>query len=343
MNVIPSFRPCACLIRRAFAAALALLVGQAVTGFAQTVLIDFGDENTYRSLSVLAADSNGNYWNSIQPGLLIENLVDLDDVPTTIDIGWDTPVGFDSYNGPAGATGPADVKADLRAFDLPFTDIDPVALGNLGGALEGAFDYITGPGPEDPDKRVRFQIQNLNPSQTYDLTFFGSHSYSDDALTEFTIYSDSTYTTQVASVSLEVRDPTEFWLHNRDAVATLTGLTPQTDNILYVQFVGAFGNLGYLNAMQIASLAAPGIDGDYNDDGEVDAADYVVWRKVQGTTTVLPNDPDGGTIDNRQYATWRENFGAGGSGSGGSSAVPEPGALMLALVAIGLFSFDRRR
>ena len=36
---------------------------------------------------------------------------------------------------------------------------------------------------------------------------------------------------------------------------------------------------GYLNDMQIEAAATPVLDGDYNDDGEVDAADYVVWRK----------------------------------------------------------------
>ena len=35
--------------------------------------------------------------------------------------------------------------------------------------------------------------------------------------------------------------------------------------------------------------------GDYNDDGAVNAADYVVWRKTDGT-------PEG-------YNTWRANFG----------------------------------
>ena len=33
--------------------------------------------------------------------------------------------------------------------------------------------------------------------------------------------------------------------------------------------------------------------GDYNDDGTVNAADYVVWRKNEGTMNVLPNDAIG--------------------------------------------------
>ena len=34
----------------------------------------------------------------------------------------------------------------------------------------------------------------------------------------------------------------------------------------------------------------PGVHGDYNDDDVVDAADYVMWRKLNGTSTVMPND-----------------------------------------------------
>jgi hypothetical protein len=329
MNVIRIVVRLACLV-----SVFALLVGQAISCFAQTVLIDFGNDTTYRSLSVLNPDSNGNYWNSIQPGLLIENLVDLDNTATAIDIGWDTPVGFDSFNGPAGATGPGDDKQALRDDNLPFTDIDPIALGNLGGALEGPFDFITGGGPEIPDKRVRLQIQGLNPAQTYTLTFFGSHSFSDDPVTDYTVYSDNTYTTSVAMTSLEVQDPAMFWLHNRDKVATIENLSPQADNILYVEFVGAFGNLGYLNALQIEASAAPQLDGDYNSDGKVDAADYVMWRRDPASF----GGPAG-------YTTWRENFGAtGGAGGRAFAVVPEPSSIALAVfTVITSIATSRRR
>jgi hypothetical protein len=84
-------------------------------------------------------------------------------------------------------------------------------------------------------------------------------------------------------------------------------------------------------------VVTAGVDGDYNDDGTVDAADYVVWRKNQGTTTPLPNDPHGGTIGTLQYDTWRANFGSmagSGSGSGaGPSGAPEPACWIMALFA----------
>jgi hypothetical protein len=93
------------------------------------------------------------------------------------------------------------------------------------------------------------------------------------------------------------------------------------------------------------STAFVPLSGDYNGDGAVDAADYVVWRANVGTTNTLPGDPIGGMIGPQQYDQWRANFGnsAPGSGSGAPVAVPEPGAavLMLAMAAWTCCS-DRR-
>jgi hypothetical protein len=76
--------------------------------------------------------------------------------------------------------------------------------------------------------------------------------------------------------------------------------------------------------------------GDYNHNGIVDAADYVVWRANQGTNNVLPNDPIGGTIGAAQYNQWRANFGpTAGSGAGAivNAAVPEPATFVLLMFA----------
>ncbi len=94
----------------------------------------------------------------------------------------------------------------------------------------------------------------------------------------------------------------------------------------------------------------PGVDGDYNGDGTVNAADYVMWRKFNGTNTTLPNDPNGPPIDGDQYNIWRANFGrsAGSGGLAGDSSsrggVPEPaGVLMLLGLAPAMLLRPRRR
>jgi hypothetical protein len=83
-----------------------------------------------------------------------------------------------------------------------------------------------------------------------------------------------------------------------------------------------------------ASLAEP-LTGDYNDNGTVDAADYVVWRDNEGTTNTLPNDDIGGTIGAAHYAQWQANFGNSAVGDElGGAAVPEPATALLVVLSL---------
>jgi hypothetical protein len=74
-----------------------------------------------------------------------------------------------------------------------------------------------------------------------------------------------------------------------------------------------------------------GIPGDFNQNGVVDAPDYVLWRKLLGTT-YTPAD----------YNDWRSHFGQTnlpgvGSGAGtvaSQAAVPEPSSILLGLMAL---------
>jgi hypothetical protein len=97
------------------------------------------------------------------------------------------------------------------------------------------------------------------------------------------------------------------------------------------------------------SATSAGVLGDFNNNGTVDTADYVMWRNAAGTFTVLRNDPIGGQIGQAQYNLWRANFGNSAAGGAGAvlAAVPEPGCvclLMTALAAIaGSSSIARRR
>jgi autotransporter-associated beta strand protein len=66
------------------------------------------------------------------------------------------------------------------------------------------------------------------------------------------------------------------------------------------------------------------LPGDFNNDGKVDGADYVVWRK--NPSAFLP----------ATYDTWRSNFGnPPGAGAGlDGGAVPEPAALAIAVAML---------
>ncbi len=117
------------------------------------------------------------------------------------------------------------------------------------------------------------------------------------------------------------------WPHDG---ATPRTLAPANFNTFF-SVTGMPGMDNYILTSLIEGLPDPGLDGDFNGDGKVDAADYVVWRKN----------------DNSQagYDLWRTNFGrTSGSGSGlGAAGVPEPSSLLLVLAACGLAAACARR
>jgi hypothetical protein len=56
----------------------------------------------------------------------------------------------------------------------------------------------------------------------------------------------------------------------------------------------------------------PALLGDYNMDGRVNAADYVLWRNTEGDTVAPYGGADGngnGMIDAGDYQVWRDNYG----------------------------------
>jgi hypothetical protein len=74
----------------------------------------------------------------------------------------------------------------------------------------------------------------------------------------------------------------------------------------------------------IGSNAPVDLLGDYNQNGTVDAADYVRWR-------------DANINGSQGYADWRANFGRTRAGGATVSSVPEPSCLAF-LIIYGLLS-----
>ncbi|TWT87305.1 hypothetical protein Mal64_28430 [Pseudobythopirellula maris] len=89
------------------------------------------------------------------------------------------------------------------------------------------------------------------------------------------------------------------------------------------------------------SLAVVGVEGDYNGNGVVDAADFTVWRdSLNQTGEGLAADGDGdGAVDQNDYAVWVANFGQSASALAEAASVPEPAALVL--LACGLAALRR--
>ena len=102
-----------------------------------------------------------------------------------------------------------------------------------------------------------------------------------------------------------------------------------------------FAKVTYTNF--VFGTGIPAVEGDYNNNGVVDAADYVLWRNGGP----LQNDPTPGVQDPEDYTFWRSRFGADtpiGPGLSAGSAVPEPTTSLLGLVALaGAVGLLRRR
>jgi hypothetical protein len=73
-------------------------------------------------------------------------------------------------------------------------------------------------------------------------------------------------------------------------------------------------------------------DADYNNDGTVDAADYVAWRKSPAS---FGGDPAG-------YDAWKQQFGQPSPGAGGGGAVPEPASMTMLAIGLAALCFRRR-
>ncbi len=116
------------------------------------------------------------------------------------------------------------------------------------------------------------------------------------------------------------------------------GLIPHF-NLLAEQLNAAFA-AGAPSPWSLDHLEVVDLVGDFNHNGTIDAADYVVWRKGAG---VAPSPVN--------YRRWENNFGAAcaassGGNTGGVSGtqtnVPEPGTAVLALVVtLWIVSYKR--
>jgi len=88
-------------------------------------------------------------------------------------------------------------------------------------------------------------------------------------------------------------------------------------------------------SLLLTSTTSTGGDADFDQDGDVDGADFLIWQRNFGTgTTLAQGDADNsGGVDDADLAIWETQFAAGAGQQPNLHTVPEPSSLMLTLLA----------
>jgi autotransporter-associated beta strand protein len=184
-------------------------------------------------------------------------------------------------------------------------------------------------------------VSHVSKVGTGTLTLSGLNTYTGDTtVQEGTLRITNSYLADMADVLIADGATLNLDFTGDDVIDSLyLNGVPQTPGLYGMGAMGAsfFAGAGRL---QVTTLGAElGIVGDYNSNGVVDAADYVVWRDSVGAAGLSNRDPIiMGAVGQADYDAWQANFGlslAAGSAAGiANNAVPEPAGWILAVVAV---------
>ncbi|MEM6654723.1 MAG: hypothetical protein AAF596_02880 [Planctomycetota bacterium] len=138
-------------------------------------------------------------------------------------------------------------------------------------------------------------------------------------------------------------------VQNGDDIYTVRVEAPLGDSLTSLSFdqpgFGTFGldllvNGTLIGEGEFAASSIGPAPGDYNTDGLVDAADYVVWRDAVGSGFTGADGLGDDTVDDLDYQVW---FGGFETAAAAVSAVvvPEPEATAIMLVGFGVTLWHR--
>ena len=293
----------------------------------------YGEPGAARLYELLVGNSSGGYGTTYKYGQLVTSVSQL----TPGDV-----IGYDWDGSGGGSMSGIDHTVVYIGNNL----VDCHATSHLGvnwtlgGANNYFFIHITLPDsivptkPSNVSPAANTSVSNLTPRLT-------ANAFSDGAIGS----------TQVAAEWELFKGSTLVYDTGTDTT-DLLGLTVPAGKLsvgtAYTWKVRYEDNYGDWSSYSTATSFATILPGDYNNNGVVDSADYVMWRANQGTNHALPNDAIGGTIGSAQLDQWRTHFGqTAGSGSGAlvsGGAVPEPATLSLViLAAVGAWTRQRQR
>lgn len=317
--------------------------GDAANGFASGAFMFHsyhGYDNQLQTVSITNGarfENQGQVWYGISGDMINEETKPGIRVVTTINGGHMDMTGGDEYA--------LDNDNFLSRCDLCFIynftyDDDPMDPSTLLNNETYIINF-TGPGTITVDGEIEDPIDELDGTYTQaelDAEFGAGRGGIRIAHQVNTVPGPSNYNDDKDTQ----RSYQELWNAGILRANGLSGL----DGANFNDFFTVTNNPGDNDYTLTSLLAAPPatLDGDYNGDGSVDAADYVVWRKTLGSTTELAADGNGSlVIDQGDYIHWRNNFGGTLPGSGAGGAVPEPETMLLVIVGLASLAAFRPR
>jgi poly(beta-D-mannuronate) lyase len=180
-----------------------------------------------------------------------------------------------------------------------------------------------------------YRVRGFNGSTD---SFFAPDSFGVDPDNAITTSQDAAFiwkkdTRTFAISSGNVGVPLEFRLGMREQQAEIDALVLHLSSLL--------------TSAELDDLFAI-LPGDYNGDGRVDAADYLVWRKELGQSVENWSGADGdgnGLVDDEDYEVWKLGFGSASAGSGAAvaAAIPEPLSAVLCFLACAVTAWRPNR
>ena len=237
----------------------------------------------------------------------------------------------------------------LNGRTLEITAGSRVNFNNLGD--EASSGFVMNSGVLGGGGRVNGSVSNLSgatvgPGNSVDtLRVDGSFSQEAGGTLEIEIAGEDSADLLAASgtatldgtVSIELLDG--YLPSGGETFTVLTATAGITD--LGLSLTGADSNRFRMEVLSGTNLVLTArLPGDYNDDGTVNAADYLVWLETLGSSDDLRADGDfGGSVGLEDYFVFKSQIGKSenqGAASHDQSPIPEPTALGLLTVGIAV-------
>jgi hypothetical protein len=116
-------------------------------------------------------------------------------------------------------------------------------------------------------------------------------------------------------------------------------------NLFFVQLANEGGAAWFDNAeLRLINNTAPVENADFNGDGKVDGADFLIWQRHSGASGshALGDANNDGAVNAADLAVWKSHFG-GASSAAAAAGVPEPASCSLVCLGMGALLYSRRR